>query len=111
MKRKRRTIEEKISDANTALFRAQNGQSEKNDATVIAGFSVRGIPLEDIDPRTNVFTYNIWLYADANGFQNRQVRKGEKSVKVLTFYDDEKTKKKKVSRASLFHISQTDAIA
>ena len=111
MKRKRRTIEQKISDANTALFRAQNGQSEKNDTTVIAGFSAKGLAVENIDPRANVFTYNIWLYADVNGFINRQVRKGEKSVKVLTFYEDDKTKEKKVSRASLFHISQTDAIA
>ena len=110
MKRKRRTIEEKISDANTALFRARNGRSDKNDLAVISNFTKRGIPAEAIDPRENVFTYNIWLYADAGGFINRQVRKGEKSVKVLTFYDDEKTKQKKVTRAALFHVSQTDLI-
>ena len=110
MPRKRRTIEQKIADANQALFRARNGQSIKNDIAVMAAFTDRGIPAETIDPRENVFTYNIWLYATAGGFINRQVRKGEKSVKVLTFYDDEKTKQKKVTRAALFHVSQTDAI-
>ena len=50
MARKRRTIEQKIADANQALFRARNGQSMKNDIAVMSAFTDRGIPAETIDP-------------------------------------------------------------
>ena len=82
--------------------KAVNGSSCVNDAKVISQFAERGI---DATPREDVFTYNIW-----RNVKGRQVRKGEKSVRIVTFIEDKKTGKKRPKSAAVFHISQTDSI-
>ena len=96
-----------------ALSRARGGLSATNYAAIIDGFSARGIT--DIRPRDNVLTYNAWKAV------GRQVRKGERGVKVQTWIplpgrkDKETGKagdiKLRPRQASVFHITQTDAIA
>lgn len=100
-----------------ALYRAESSPSLANFALIYEGFTARGIPLESIEPRTNVFTYNAW---QAKG---RQVRKGEKGVKIVTWIPCSEKKdtggapsNSKKSRgmfprsATVFHVSQTDLI-
>ena len=82
--------------------KAVNGRSVMNDAKVISQFAERGI---DATPREDVFTYNIW-----RNVKGRQVRKGEKSVRIVTFIEDKKTGKKRPKTACVFHISQTDLV-
>lgn len=91
--------------AAAALSRAQTGQSFANYAAIFEGFKARGIPETAILPRENVLTYNAW---QAKG---RQVRKGEKGVKVFTFVpveDDDGTARKIAKTTTVFHITQTD---
>ena len=96
-----------------ALDRAQHGQAFTNYPTILATFAARGIPTSEIKPRENVFTYHAWRAL------GRQVRKGEKGVRVVTFRNDDKevkmldgtTKIEHHSRpwsAYVFHTSQTD---
>lgn len=95
-----------------ALVRALDDKSHANYDTIMAGMEAKGIAPEDIDPRENVFTYKAWR---AKG---RQVRKGEKGVKILVYipfwFKDKETgdKKRGTSQrtATVFHISQTDEI-
>ena len=42
-----------------ALTRATCGQSVANFAPIIQGFAAKGIPVEDILPRENVFTFHM----------------------------------------------------
>ena len=92
-----------------ALARARNGHS-KNDLLVMMAFTERGWAPEDVKPRENVFTYKAW---QALG---RQVRKGEKGVKVCVYITTEETDKKtgetverkKPWSSTVFHIDQTD---
>jgi len=98
-------------NAQEALDRIQQNPSEANYAAVIAGFAERGILAEDIIPKENVFTFNAWK---AKG---RRVKKGEHSLKILTWVpiqskanDDAKKTKLRPSRCALFHISQTQGI-
>ena len=106
------TTAQKIEQANKSYQRVINGSS-KNDTVVIQAFLDRGIIAT---PRIDVFKYNDWLYVSdpANGKQKRQVRKGEKSVRVRTMYEEVKngvkTGKLKPATAKLFHISQTDPV-
>tara|TARA_Y100001951_G_C11206507_1_gene220348 strand:+ start:286 stop:699 length:414 start_codon:yes stop_codon:yes gene_type:complete len=93
---------QKAEQAEQSLNRAINGQSVQNDMIVMKEFSNRGIVAT---PRVDVFTYNIWKFQ-----KGRQVKKGEKSVKVRTFIEDKKTGKTRCSMACLFHISQTDSV-
>lgn len=92
-----------------ALDRARNGASMSNYPAIIAGFTARGIPESDILPRENVFTYQAWRKL------GRQVRKGERGVRVTTYVHRERTEAdgtvQQFSRpwmATVFHISQTD---
>jgi hypothetical protein len=103
-----------------ALSRVESGQSMANFVSIFEGFMAKGIPLEDIRPRENVFTYNAWR---AKG---RQVRRGEHGVKVVTFIpvqraggerSDGESEERKDQRgysrpwtATVFHISQTDLV-
>jgi antirestriction protein ArdC len=48
---------------------------------IFQGFAAKGIPEAEIKPRENVFTYQAWRAL------GRQVRRGEHSVKVVTFID------------------------
>src|SRR5579862_5703501 len=62
-----------------SLTRAVAGQSFSNWPAIIQGFAAKGIPVDDIRPRENVFTYHAWRAL------GRQVRRGEHGVKVVTF--------------------------
>lgn len=88
----------KIKAGQATVDKAQRGMSIHNDTLVIAAFQERGI---EATPRVDVFTFNAWL---AKG---RVVRKGQKGVKIVTFF--EKPDGTKVSRSvTVFHVSQTD---
>lgn len=113
-KRRRLTAAERAEVNAESLARAQANTSLTNYPTIYAEFAERGIALDDIIPRVNVLTYRAWL---AKG---RQVRKGEKSVKVVTWITSskieyDKSGKEKAPRrfprsAAVFHISQTEPI-
>jgi N-terminal domain of anti-restriction factor ArdC len=91
-----------------SLARIQSGDSLSNYPVIFAGFQSKGIPLNDIKPRENVFTYNAWKAL------NRQVRKGESGVKVITWIPckDKDTENSRMlcKHSTVFHISQTDPI-
>ena len=99
-----------------ALSRAQGGMSMANYVPIFEGFTAKGIPFDEIIPRVNVFTYHAWR---AKG---RQVRKGEKGVRVTTWItpkgkddapakeSDKKERGKIAWGATVFHVSQTDPI-
>jgi len=78
------------------------------DQAILQGFADKGIPASDIIPRENVFTYNAWLAL------NRQVRKGEHGVKVVTWIPaknkDSESSYMLCRRSTVFHVSQTDPI-
>ena len=98
-----------------ALSRALTGQSWSNFPAIIQGFTARGIPESEILPRENIFTYAAWRAL------GRQVRRGEKGVRVITYVHGQKKEKQDDDGAekvkaysyprtvSVFHISQTDA--
>jgi hypothetical protein len=96
-----------------ALSRAVNGLSLGNYPAIFAGFVAKGLPETAIKPRENVFTYQAWRAL------GRQVRRGEHGVKVVTFVEmakeNQETGEKQSFRrpwtTTVFHISQTDAIA
>ena len=90
-----------------ALTRAKSGQSVANFAAIFQGFMERGIPEAEIQPRVNVLTYNAWKAV------GRQVRKGERGVRVITWIeragkDGESDRVRFARHVSVFHISQTD---
>ena len=105
-----------------ALSRAASGQSLTNWPAILAGFVAKGIPEADIRPRENVFTYHAWRAL------GRQVRRGERGVKVVTFIpapdpDDaagpaaaaaggaaRKRGGRRPWTATVFHVSQTDPV-
>ena len=103
-----------LEQQSDALSRAQTGLSLLNYPAIIEGFIEKDIPESEIIPRVNVFTYNAWK---AKG---RQVLKGEHGIKVVTWIDCKskdidpdtgKPKKyKRAKSATVFHVSQTDAI-
>jgi hypothetical protein len=99
---------DKITQSIESLNRAKNGDSLANYQAIMQGFADKGIPASDIIPRENVFTYNAWLAL------NRQVRKGEKGVKVVTWIPakdkDSENSFMLCRRSTVFHISQTDLI-
>ena len=94
-----------------ALDRARHGESVGNYPTIIRGFKAAGIPESDIHPRENVFTYQAWRKL------RRQVRRGERGIRIVTYIRREKTAddgtKSTFSRpwsATVFHVTQTDPI-
>lgn len=112
--RHRRSPEERAAMEREALQRAREGFSVANEAAIVEGFTNRGIPESDIRPRVNVLTFHAWRAL------GRQVRKGEKSVRIPTWVpitqDDPETGESKVvgkrpKMAYVFHVSQTDPIA
>ncbi len=98
---------EREQQQRASLNRAETGESLANYPAIFDGFAAKGIPEADIQPRINVFTYNAW---QAKG---RQVRRGEKSVKITTWIPDNETPeaKSRPVTSCVFHVSQTDAIA
>jgi hypothetical protein len=110
----------RVELAKEALKNAVTGQSFANYQAIIAGFSERGIPAQDIAPRENVFTFNAWRAL------GRTVRKGEKGIAVLTWIEcaandkerqktqdkqGESSTHKRAKTTYVFHISQTDSLA
>ena len=97
-----------------ALTNATTNQSTMNYRAILEGFSAMGIPMEQITPRENVFTYNAWRAL------GRQVRKGEHGVRVVTFVpmsvkdETKESGRKLIGRrprtTTVFHVSQTEAI-
>lgn len=99
-----------------ALTRAKVGQSTANFAPIINGFAERGIPVEDILPRENVFTFNAWKAL------GRKVKKGEHGVRVSTFREGTRTERNQETGevevksfrspwfTTVFHLSQTEPI-
>jgi len=91
-----------------ALQRVQAGISTTNYERITAGLWAKGIPLDDIKPRENVFTFHAWKAL------GRSVRKGEHGVKVQTWVErfDKDNPSKLIARfpkhTTVFHISQTD---
>jgi N-terminal domain of anti-restriction factor ArdC len=96
-----------------ALSRAAKGGMNGNYRLILEGFSAKGIPLDDILPRENIFTFQAWKAL------GRHVRKGEHGVKVCTFIETTRTEKdengaEKVSTGrrpwttTVFHVSQTE---
>lgn len=101
---------------NEALHRAKSRTSLANYPIIIQGFLAKGISIDDIKPRENVFTFNAWKAL------GRVVRKGEHGIKVCTFREDERfirdsssgetriVKEKKPWFSTVFHISQTEPL-
>ncbi len=96
-----------------ALSRATSGISLTNYPTIIEGFASMGIPIDDIRPRENVFTFQAWKAL------GRYVRKGEHGVKVLTYVsmtrkNEETGEPEQIGRhprsTTVFHVSQTEAL-
>jgi len=99
-----------------ALASARGNFSMSNFVPVISEFAARGIPVDEILPKENVFTYRAWRAL------GRQVRKGEKGVSIGVWrpisketVDEATGEKKRTGRtlcvgATVFHISQTDPI-
>lgn len=88
-----------------ALERARSGNSALNYQAILSGFMAKGIPSSEIIPRENVLTYNAWQAI------NRQVRKGEKEVKVVSWIKTTDKNGLEVMRptsATVFHLSQTE---
>lgn len=100
--------------AHESLTRAVSGNSIMNYMPIVEGFMARGIAVDDIKPRENVFTYNAWRAL------GRQVRRGEHGVKATTFVPVKGKKStedaagkngfKMPRTVTVFHVSQTDEI-
>lgn len=95
-----------------ALQNAKSQNSLMNYAAIIEGFAEKGVPVAEILPRENVFTFNAWKAL------GRVVSKGQKGVQVVTFIPFEKTdentgeivKAMKPKTTTVFHISQTEEL-
>ena len=96
-----------------ALANATESVSTSNYPAIIAGFVAKGIPVDQIKPRENVFTFNAWRAL------GRTVCKGEHGVKIHTWVpmtkkDRETGEAKPIGRkprtTTVFHILQTDPL-
>lgn len=92
--------------ARESLSRAASGQTMSNFPEIFEGFAARGIPMADIRPRENVFTFNAWRAL------RRHVRRGEKGVRITTWIPVKTPTGEpnglRPMPAYVFHISQTD---
>ena len=115
--RRRLTQTERADMQREALTRAASGISLGNYPAIVAGFTARGIPADEIRPRENVFTFNAWKAL------GRYVKRGEKGVQVITFVPTKKRERdpssgetierdgSRPTSAYVFHISQTEAMS
>ena len=94
-----------------ALGRARNSNSTSNFSAIYAGFTAKGVSLNAIKPRVNVFTFNAWKAL------GRAVRRGEHGVKVITWVPMVKRGAagqietfRGPKTTTVFHVSQTDAV-
>ena len=107
-----KTSQTKAEIQSKALHNAVTGESLMNYETIIVGFVEKGIAIDDIAPRENVFTFNAWKAL------GRVVKKGEHGVKVVTWVPctkkdnetGEEATYNKPHTTTVFHLSQTDAI-
>jgi hypothetical protein len=98
-----------------ALRNALAERSTMNYEAILSGFAEKGIALDKVVPRVNVFTYNAWRAL------GRQVRKGETGVQVVTWIQGktpvqappaEGAQVRRFPRTTtVFHVSQTDEIS
>lgn len=97
-----------------ALASAKTERSFANYPAIFEGFAAKGIPESEIIPRENVLTYHAWRAV------GRQVRRGESGVKVVTMISAKAKTEGEAADAEMykfprattvFHVSQTDAIA
>jgi hypothetical protein len=92
-----------------ALDNAVGRKSTMNYDAIFEGFAEKGIDMDDILPRENVFTFDAWKAL------GRVVKKGEHGVKVVTFIPCTKTDKatgeitqyRRPKTTTVFHVSQT----
>ena len=92
-----------------ALENAVKGQSFANYEQIFEEFEKKGIPMDQILPRENVFTFNAWKAL------GRVVKKGEHGVQIITVIPCVKKDKEtgeeipvnKAKKTNVFHISQT----
>ena len=98
--------------ASDSLHNATSRESTMNYGAIIRGFVDMNIPISDIKPRENVFTFNAW-----RGL-GRSVSKGQHGVAICTFVPrrvtDNKTGEIKETRmprqTTVFHITQTEPL-
>lgn len=92
-----------------ALSRAKNSQAWSNYPAIFEGFTEKGISVDEILPRENVFTFKAWKAI------GRVVKKGEKGVKVVSWIPvkekgTEKVIGKRPKTTTVFHITQTEEL-
>ena len=95
-----------------SLDKAVTGVSMANYDAIFNGFEAMGIPMDEIKPRENVFTFNAWKAL------GRVVCKGQHGVKVVTVVEymatdedsGEKVKRTRPTSTTVFHITQTDPL-
>lgn len=93
-----------------ALTRAVTGQSMSNYPAIFQGFTAKGIPEDQINPRVNILSFHAWKAL------GRHVRKGEHGVSICTIRTETKRNKETGKEETIsfpwyvrvFHISQTD---
>lgn len=96
-----------------ALENAVKGTSVANYEAIFNGFAAKGIPMDEVIPRENVFTFNAWKAL------GRVVRRGESGVPVVTVIrctkkdraTGEETPVRKVKTTTVFHVSQTEPLS
>lgn len=101
-----------------SLVNAISQASTMNYGPILQGFSDKGIPVDAILPRENVFTFN------AGRALGRVVRAGEKGVAIVTFVKCRGRVSREAAvageagaggvrpiRTHVFHVSQTDPLA
>lgn len=107
-----RTSTEKAKINQEALSRATSERSMANYGAIYHGFSSMGIPMDEIIPRVNVFTYNAWAAKGRQVMKSSEVGHG---VQVMTWVPikDRVTGEvtgRRPKTTTVFHISQTKPI-
>jgi hypothetical protein len=92
-----------------ALTRATQGTHVGNYVAIYQGFEAKGIPIEEIQPRENVFTFQAWKAL------GRFVKRGEHGVKITAYVPMMKKREDGTIEhftaprtTTVFHISQTE---
>jgi len=93
-----------IDPAAEALHRARIGHAMTNYPAIFEGFLEKGLRIDEIRPRENIFTFNAWRAL------GRTVRRGETGVKILTWIETEKDghTTRRPKSTTVFHVSQTE---
>ncbi len=110
--RGKRPMHDLIALERKALVNALSGRSTMNYQAIIDGFRAKGVAVEDIKPRENVFTFHAWCGV------GRCVKRGEHGVKVCTFVPMTRTDPdsgeiisfRDPRQTTVFHISQTEPL-